>query len=233
MLLDIFFPASCAHCGREVEDSGYAHLCRDCGRELFLVRPPACRTCGFPFFGMLAGPRICPHCVELEPTFDCGMTLFLAKGPGRSLIHQLKYQDGQYLFRDINRMLHRSPHFVDYVRGGTLVPVPLHPTKARERGYNQSLRIAQALARTVGDCQVAELLARPRYTQSQTRLTRAARDKNVKNAFALETDAVVIPEHTYILIDDVFTTGSTLNACAAVLRKAGATHIKVATLGHG
>jgi predicted amidophosphoribosyltransferase len=78
-----------------------------------------------------------------------------------------------------------------------------------------------------------ELLVRTVYTQTQTQLSRVARLQNVKNAFALASDAVVIPNQTYILIDDVFTTGSTLNSCAAVLLEAGATQIKVATLGHG
>jgi ComF family protein len=233
MFLDVFFPVSCVHCGASVEEAPYPHLCRPCGRELFLAQPPACTTCGFPFFGKMAGPQVCPHCVELVPRFDEGKTLFLAKGPGRSLIHELKYKSGSYVFEDLAKLLRSSPHYIDYLQGGTLVPVPLHPAKLRERGYNQSERIAAALAREVGDCRVKKLLKRVEYTQSQTRLNREAREKNVKNAFALESDAVVIPDHTYILIDDVFTTGATLNACAAVLRKAGATTIKVATLGHG
>ena len=181
----------------------------------------------------MAGSQVCPHCVELDPCFDEGKALFLAKGPGRSLIHELKYKGGSYLFEDVAQLLGSNIHFRDYLFGGVLVPVPLHPAKFRERGYNQSDRIAAALAREVSECRVENLLKLVKYTQSQTRLNREARDKNVKNAFALKSDAVVVHGDTYILIDDVFTTGSTLNACAAVLRKAGASNIKVATLGHG
>jgi ComF family protein len=111
--------------------------------------------------------------------------------------------------------------------------VPLHPTKERERGFNQSLAIAKSLNDATMAKDLQELLVRKMYTQTQTRLSRAARHQNVKNAFALASDAVVISNQTYILIDDVFTTGSTLNSCAAVLLEAGATQIKVATLGHG
>ncbi len=233
ILLDVFFPASCLHCGDAVEDSDFGHLCRACGRELFLAKPPTCTTCGFPFFGILAGPQSCPHCAELDPVFERGKTLFLAKGPGRSIVHELKYHSGFYAFKDLSRMLRSSPHYVEYLKGSTLIPVPLHPTKLRERGYNQSERIARYLSGEIGDCPTKCLLQRVKYTQTQTRLNREARHRNVKNAFALAPDAVVIPHQTYILIDDVFTTGSTLDACAAVLRQAGARQIKVATLGHG
>ena len=130
-------------------------------------------------------------------------------------------------------MLERAPYYKAYFEGAVLVPVPLHAAKLRERGFNQSERIAEALCAATGAEAVRKLLVRTVYTQTQTRLSRAARHQNVKNAFALAGDAVVIPAHNYILIDDVFTTGSTLNACAAVLREAGAQNLKVATLGHG
>jgi ComF family protein len=232
-LLEVFFPRSCVHCGDAVERSDYAFFCRACSREFFLSKPPACTTCGYPFFGMLAGPRVCPHCVELTPLFDQGKTLFLAKGPARSLIHELKYKAGFYVLRDVHRMLEQAPFYKAYFEGAVLVPVPLHTAKLRERGFNQSERIADALCRATQARAVANCLVRTVYTQTQTRLSRAARHQNVKNAFALADDAVVIPDQTYILIDDVFTTGSTLNACAAVLREAGVTRLKVATLGHG
>jgi ComF family protein len=234
MFLEVFFPRSCVSCGSGVEDSGYEHLCDDCSRELFLVAPPNCKVCGYPFFGILAGPQACPHCAALDPVFEEGKTLFLAKGPGRALVHELKYQSGFYILRDIERMVRMARDYLEFISDSVLVPVPLHSVKLRERGYNQSERIAGALARaTDGGSRVDPLLRRTRFTQTQTSLNREDRNRNVKNAFALGPDAVVIPEHQYILVDDVFTTGSTLNACAAALHKAGAEHIKVATLGRG
>ncbi|MGZ0707803.1 ComF family protein [Coraliomargarita sp. W4R53] len=232
-LAEVFFPRSCVHCGDAVEASDYQFLCRSCSRELFLSKPPTCTTCGYPFFGMMVGPRTCPHCVELNPLFDEGKTLFLAKGPARSVIHTLKYQSGFYVLQDVRAMIARAPYYRDYFEGAILVPVPLHSTKERERGFNQSRVIAETLAASTGAKGLQNMLVRTVYTQTQTRLSRTARHQNVKNAFALALDAVVIPDQTYIIVDDVFTTGSTLNACAAVLRDAGVNQIKVATLGHG
>jgi len=231
--LDVFFPSSCVHCGDAVEGSDYQFLCVSCSRELFFSQPPACTTCGYPFFGVLVGSRVCPHCAELEPVFEQGKTLFLAKGPARSIIHEVKYQSGFYALEDVKTMVKQAPYYRDYFAGAILVPVPLHPTKERARGFNQSRLIAEAIAEATEAKELQNLLIRTVYTQTQTRLTRAARHQNVKNAFALAPNAVVVPDQLYILIDDVFTTGSTLNACAAVLREAGATQLKVATLGHG
>ncbi|TVP79662.1 MAG: ComF family protein [Puniceicoccaceae bacterium] len=231
--LDVFFPRNCVHCGDAVTGADYQFLCRASSRELFLARPPSCTTCGHPFFGLLSGSRVCPHCEELEPLFEEGRTLFLAKGPGRALIHELKYKSGFYVLSDIQAMIAATPYYRDYFEGAILVPVPLHATKQRERGFNQSRVIARAIQRATGAKAVENLLIRQEYTQTQTRLSRAARHQNVKNAFALASDAAVIADYSYILVDDVFTTGSTLNACAAVLRDAGVTQLKVATLGHG
>lgn len=233
-LADIVFPRHCAHCGDLTEDSPYLFLCTACARQIHLCVPPACRTCGHPFFGQLAGPRSCPHCEDLDPDFEEGRTLFLARGPARTLLHELKYNYGPHVLQDIRVMATQNQHFLEHLQNAILVPVPLHPTKERERGYNQSEKIARLLANTIGaGTRVERLLLRPRPTQTQTFLNRSERQQNVKNAFALQPDAVVNSRSIHILIDDVFTTGATLNACAATLRKAGAARIKVGTLGHG
>jgi ComF family protein len=222
------------HCGNAVEQSPFEFICAPCANEIQLCLPPACKTCGYPFFGAVIGPRVCPHCADLDPLFDQGKALFIAKAAGRSLLHQLKYQHGFYLLQDLQRMVTRTKQYCDYIQDAILVPVPLHPTKLRERGFNQSEKIAHMLTKaTQGRSHVEHLLIRRVYTQTQTRLNHAQRHQNVKNAFALAPDAVLIPDQAYILVDDVFTTGSTLNACARVLRNAGATRLKVVTIGHG
>ena len=231
---DLIFPRSCVHCADAIEDSPYDFLCTSCARELLPCLPPACNTCGYPFYGILAGPRICPHCAELSPMFDQGKTLFLAKGAGRSLLHELKYRNGFYILKDLHKMVAGTRHYLHYLEGAILVPVPLHPTKQRERGFNQSEKIAHMLAAaTDGRSEVQNLLLRCRYTQTQTRLNQTERHRNVKNAFALAPNTVLFSNKQYILVDDVFTTGSTLNACASVLRDAGAQRVNVVTIGHG
>jgi len=112
------------------------------------------------------------------------------------------------------------------------VPVPLHARKARERGFNQSLLLAQALAR-VGGGRVEEVLRRDVDTRSQTEFDRKTRQANLKNAFALVPGARLTPDQKYVLVDDVFTTGSTLNSCARILRRAGALNLDVVTFAHG
>jgi len=183
---------------------------------------------------MVIAAKTCPHCIDLNPIFDLGKTLFIAKNVGRSLLHELKYQRGFYVLKDLYRMVRSTQHYLDYIQDASLVPVPLHPTKLRERGFNQSEKIATMLAAaSTGGARVEHLLIRKRYTQSQTHLNRSARDRNVKNAFAMRANAVLVYDRQYILVDDVFTTGSTLNACAGVLHAAGATRLKIVTIGHG
>lgn len=232
--LDLAFPRNCVHCGNTVEQSPYDFVCAACASEVVECLPPACKTCGYPFYGMVIATKSCPHCIDLDPVFDQGKTLFLAKGVGRSLLHELKYRKKLFVLKDISKIVCHTTHYLEFIDNASLVPVPLHPVKLRERGFNQSEQIAKMLIKTTGsNSQIERLLVRKQYTQSQTRLNQSERYQNVKNAFALAPNSVLIPNRKYILIDDVFTTGSTLNACAHVLRKAGANHLKVATIGHG
>lgn len=231
---DLLCPRSCVHCGDAIEQSPYDFVCAACADQILPCPPPACKTCGYPFFGMVIAAKTCPHCIDLNPIFDLGKTLFIAKNVGRSLLHELKYQRGFYVLQDLYRMVRSTQHYLDYIQDASLVPVPLHPTKLRERGFNQSEKIATMLAAaSTGRARVEHLLIRKRYTHSQTHLNRSARDRNVKNAFAMRANAVLVSDRQYILVDDVFTTGSTLNACAGVLHAAGATRLKVVTIGHG
>ena len=232
--LDVIFPRSCVHCGGVVEGGRLRHLCPACERLLLVVRPPHCGTCGAPYFGETDLNRVCPHCEMLEPKFGEGKTAILLKGPGRSLVHALKYHHGLQVLEDIAVIMAGAEGYADYLRGAVLVPVPLHPKKERQRRYNQSRLLAGCAVQAAGgQARVADLLRRVVHTESQTHYDRAARQKNLKNAFALAPGATINPAQRYVLVDDVFTTGSTLNACAAVLRRGGALILDVVTFGHG
>jgi len=209
-------------------------LCPKCAAQLSFVEPPCCEVCGHPFYGEVEGERLCPHCEGLYPEFGAGRTAVLFKGPARALVIELKYHRGLHVVRDMKTVFSQSAHLLDHVRGALLVPVPLHPRKRRERGYNQSELLAEALAEAAGGgSRVASLLRRVHDTQTQTAFDRKARLANLSDAFALLDGAEIDVGQRHVLIDDVFTTGATLNSCAHALRRAGCMHVDVATFGHG
>lgn len=232
---DVVFPPSCVHCRGLVEsEDTFRHLCGRCVAQLEWVSSPRCVTCGHPFYGELAGERMCPHCEGLVPAFREGRTAVLFKGPARALVIELKYHRGVHVLTDMAEIFRQAPGLREFVRGAVLVPVPLHPRKERERGFNQSHLLAVELAAAArGDTKVAGLVQRVVDAQTQTAFDRRTRQANLKNAFALAPGVAITPGQHYILVDDVFTTGSTLNSCALLLRRAGCLNLDVVTFGHG
>jgi ComF family protein len=232
-VLDVVFPRWCVGCGGAVASGPLQHICLECQKKMVLARAPHCATCGWPFPGEVAGTRRCPNCVELAPEFHAGRTGMLLTGPGRKFVLEMKYHEGWHLRGDLRALAQSMEPLKNFVRGAVLVPVPLHPKRRRWRGFNQAEWVAEALVATGGAAGIEDLLVRVRDTPTQTRLDRKAREINMKDAFALRPEAVVKFEQRYILVDDVFTTGATLNECAKVLRRAGAGFLDAATLAHG
>jgi ComF family protein len=231
---DVVFPPVCLHCRGLVEGGAYRHLCVRCASAIEFARRPLCPTCGHPHYGSLEGDRQCPHCINLDPAYGQGRTAVLLRGPVRSLLIEFKYRGGRYVLGDLATMLAQSRDVIDHVRDAVLVPVPLHPRRQRERGYNQSELLARVLAMAAGGATRTEkALRRISDTRSQTSFGRRARQANLKNAFALSSRGILNPRLRHILVDDVFTTGSTLNSCARMLRRAGCKRLDVVTLAHG
>jgi len=230
---DLLFPPVCVHCGGLVEGGDYRHLCADCGAQIEFVHPPACEVCGHPYPDAILGGTDCRHCADLVPAFGRGRAAVLLRGPARSLLLELKYRGGRHVLGDVEAIFRRSPLLLAHVQGARLVPVPLHPRKRRERGFNQSDLLARVLARAAGLPHPKSLLCRIIDTPSQTALDRTDRRANLKNAFALAPGHDLNPGLRYVLVDDVFTSGSTLNSCAAALRRAGCLRLDVATFAHG
>lgn len=234
MLRNTWFPPVCAHCRALVDPTRRHHLCERCARRVQHVEGPHCTICGYPFFGDTEADRVCEHCFELAPEFREGRTAVLLRGPARTLVIDLKYHGGVHLLEEIGLLARETAGFLDHLRGATLVPVPLHPRKRRERGYNQSQLLAETFARAAGGgARVALLLRRVVDTPTQTRLDRRTRQANLRGAFAAAPGGRPDPAERFVVVDDVFTTGATLNACAVALRRAGARTIDVATFGHG
>ena len=232
--LDLLYPQDSLTCGCMIPDDGeLRHLCPSCFLEVELFRSPCCYLCGIPYQGMVSGPRACPNCLELKPSYNEGKTVFHLHGPMRALIHSLKYEKGTFALVDLVAVVLMSPGLQEYLTGATLVPVPLHPWRHLQRSYNQSELLARMLSRLVPGTRVENLLRRVRWTGSQTRLSRQQRRENLRDAFALRKETTIDPHNRYVVLDDVFTTGATLNACALVLRDAGAVNLDMVALGHG
>lgn len=232
-LLDVVFPRCCVECCEAVEAGPLQNLCATCRDKIEFAREPHCTTCGWPFSGAVSGARTCANCIDLEPEFGQGRTGMLLRGPARTFVHELKYHRGWHLRGDLRVLVQQAQPLKNFAEGAVLVPVPLHPRRRRWRGFNQARWVAEALAAQVEVAGIDELLLRIRDTPTQTRLSRRGREENMKNAFALRPGVVLSSGRRYVLVDDVFTTGATLNECAKVLRQAGAEHIDVASLGHG
>ena len=233
-LLEILMPGDCTGCGELVEGGPYRRVCEFCAESIDWIRRPFCDRCGLPSPGTDMDARHCSNCRDLQPSFGKGRALFLSTGIGRSFVHDVKYHGDRSLLTDLPALLQYSPDFLEHLEGAVLVPVPLHRRRLRRRGYNQSLWIAEALSACFDIClNIEQVLVRTRNTRTQTRLAREARMANVKNAFALKPRTRLDKSRRYVVVDDVFTTGSTLDACAGVLLKAGLERVDVATLGHG
>ena len=229
-LRSLFFPAHCAHCGRRVEEG--SDWCGECASGIERVKPPRCETCSQPYDGMTAD-FICPNCRGEEFSFVCAVTVARSHRAIRDAIHRLKYNREMWLARVLAEI--QCEGFADPRLAGikfdALVPVPLHARRLRERQFNQAAILAEHLSKT-SKIPVQEVLRRTRYTGTQTRLNRKARRQNLRDAFSLRQDAVVT-DLDLLLVDDVLTTGSTLDACAAILLENGARSVRALTVARG
>ena len=212
--LDCLFPRVCVGCGRP---GGF--LCASCRQTVVRIEPPTCPLCGRP----QSSDVLCPSCASRRPAIDGIRSVFRLEGAIRHAVHELKYNN----LRAIAPMLAHHLHMCLKESGlepDTIVPVPLHRTRERRRGYNQSFLLARALSHDTGLPVKSQLLTRTRNTESQVG-SRSARTRslNVAGAFHCPDDAAT--GTSILLIDDVCTTGATLEDCARALRTAGASRV--------
>jgi ComF family protein len=221
-LLDLLFPPVCAVCHRV---DAYP-LCGRC-REVFrLIRPPVCQRCGRPLRGPPDLVFTCVPCRRRRTYFRCARAAGIYDGPLRDAIHALKFGGCRAMARPLGSLVAEVVASDPRIRPDAVVPVPLHRTRQRERGYNQ----AELLAVEVGDrlgIPVRAVLARIRETPAQVGLGRDERRANVRGAFAVRGQ---MAGARVLLVDDVLSTGSTAVECARALRQAGAQEVAVAAV---
>jgi len=212
--LNLLFPQRCIGCGKEGD-----FICYSCRSSLPRVMPPLCPKCGRP---QLSG-ILCSSCVSWRAEIDGIRSPFCFDGVIRQAIYQLKYKNLRALAAPLARLL--SDYLItNPVPGEVLVPVPLHRKRLRERGYNQSSLLARKLAKLTSLPIVDDYLIRQRYALPQAKTSTVdERQSNVVNAFTCRDKR--LQNKPVLLIDDVATSGATLNACAMALKVAGATSV--------
>ncbi|MDO9541935.1 MAG: ComF family protein [Kiritimatiellia bacterium] len=230
-LLDLAFPRSCAGCHDRAGDE-FRYLCWNCLTKVKFIERPYCLLCGNPVSGAVTTTYFCSNCMRQKPFFDCARSAALYNGLIKEMILDFKYRGAVWLGPDLGELLFAClrTHFRAPNIDGVAY-VPLHKTRERQRTYNQSFLLAKEIAGRLGK-NVNDYLARVQATESQTHLTSAGRADNVRNKFAINGRCE--PEgQRVLLVDDVMTTGATVNECALMLKKAGAREVLVLTVARG
>lgn len=225
--LDVVYPRHCLTCGVWIEHSRCGHVCAGCAATVKWVGPERCLKCGMPL-GPFAEPKNqCPFCEGADLRFQRAGAPCRYEGTVRELIHAFKYRGATFLAAGFAELMVRDVTAAKTSEGVDLaMAVPLHWRKRLQRGYNQAELLA---ARIAGRLKVPLLrgrLVRVKDTPTQTALTRAQRQENLRGAFAVRRPEKVKGK-TILLCDDVMTTGATASECARVLRAAGARAVYV------
>ena len=221
-ILHFLFPRTCFACGCDLPRDACVFLCDSCQKGIKPTGPLICRRCGVT---LKSGGAHCYNCRGGKAkTYKCSVirSSFAFNASSRGLVHALKYGGADYLAREMGkRMAVNFCKYPELAAAEIVMPVPLFSSRLRQRGYNQSALLARAFAKETGLCVDETSLVRTRNTRSQTKLGWKDRLENMTGAFLCRKPKDVKGK-VILLVDDVATTGATLEGCAAALKAAGA-----------
>ena len=227
-IIDLLFPPHCVACHRPG-----AWLCVDCLQTIEAIQPPVCQRCGLPLDEHQTASfseSICRRCQRTPLQLDRLLAYAFYSGPLRQAIHQFKYEDLRGLAAPLGQLMAEGWRALAPrdLQPDLIVPVPLHPSRQRQRGYNQATLLAQELGASLQIPVVREVLVRIRATAPQVDLDAEQRQANVRDAFRCRDTS--LSGKRVLLIDDVCTTGSTLESACLALRETGTTSVWAYTL---
>lgn len=224
-LIDVIYPPRCPVCQtftHKDEAAGALPFCSRCRADFREITSPMCSVCGMPISGELDADHPCEDCIRRRPHFAAARAPYYYDGALMVAIHLFKYAEKIFLGKILGNLLAQfAAAWVPQTDGLLTMPVPLHPGKLRARGVNQSLLLARPVAAVLQTELDFLALRRVRYTRPQIELRKPQRRRNVRGAFEVRRPDKIL-KRPILLVDDVATTGNTLNECARVLRRAGA-----------
>lgn len=226
-LLDLLLPPRCLSCTAVTDNPG--GLCGTCWAQMPFLEPPWCQRYGIPFTHDIGPDALSPRAIADPPIFDRARGVALYSGPARDLVLKLKFSRRRDLVDPMGRWMARAGRELLDTES-LVVPVPLHRLRLWQRRFNQAADLGRSAASSSGASFVPDLLRRTRRTRQQVGLDASARKRNVRGAFEIRSGKeALVQGRKVVLIDDVMTTGSTVAACARVLRSAGAQSVDVLT----
>lgn len=227
--LDFIFPPLCHVCRTFIPDAGSLHICCACGERLVPIASPLCVVCGVPFIGC-GDDHVCGDCVTTHHHVDAARAALVYEGVTHDLIHAFKYRNKTHLRRPLALLaIGALSGFVLKRAPDLIMPVPLHKKRLRGRGFNQALLLGEMYSTHWKIPLDRHNLRRIRWTEPQVSLSAGDRRTNVKGAFAVQ-DSGLVSGRRVLLVDDVLTTGSTVEECALMLKRAGAVDVSVITV---
>jgi ComF family protein len=226
----ILYPSTCQVCGILLEKTGEKVVCRECLGKLRGVDSPFCLCCG-SFFDGVGEPHLCGDCLMDRPPFARHRSGGRYEGVVKDLILLFKYRGFEVLSEVLADFVLRSLGREEDLWSGiqAVVPVPLHPGKEKSRGFNQTVLLAKELARGRNLPVMKGRLVKTKPTAAQTSLQAAERETNLRGAFAVRK-AGGLKGKVVLLVDDVYTTGSTIRECSRTLKKAGVGEVRAVTI---
>ncbi len=229
-LADLLWPPLCAACSSRITSTATKEICSvfcpRCQETLLFTSKPLCSKCGIPFEG--TGPsHLCAQCLKEPPAFSHARAPLLYGGAAAEALKRFKYGQKPHLSGQLAKLL--TLDTTDKMLPDMVIPVPLHSTRLRSRGFNQSALLAHHVATRINAPFSASLLKRNRKTKSQAGLTRAQRQANLKGAFCVPKKSQIAGLKV-LLVDDVITTTATVREAAKTLSRAGAQSVEVIAL---